>query len=547
MRGKIVNLCMAAMNVLMGIFIFVFTITVEQDKTLMTVQEALVADRILIAMYIIMALVISIDLYQWYTLRRDISYNVAFFIGVFVFLFIFIRSPFISIISIVSGILILVKSMKENLVEIDSTFAISAMALIMAAMVITTIVSFFYQDIAQNIKEKEDKDLLKYTPTYFKYITELEIEDVYINVKRDGKYGYINQNGEVVIDFIYDYASPFVEITMYNKDFHIALVCLDGNSTIILKNRREVMAYRSESEDDNYAAKIAELNNIYTNILNQPGEMVYEVDNIKENMLAAKRYEELSNEYTYRYDYNSQYDIIVTKSNLGLGDTYELARKNDLSTRILLECDAIDYDDKYVYLFKNGSIPYYDVNENKQGWITENGRMVQMDGRAQILEFIDHKILIRDYSESVPWIYFIDESRKQVSDKYKDIYIHDDRYIVKDSNNRYQILDKEFNRLFNMDYDFIDTSLVSCGLYVCMNTSTGIEFNDYNFAKMDLKIMNFNGDIIVDNVEQVYSEYYEVSNDKTVSFANRYNDFLVDIRDIEYKFVGDKFYEKYLK
>ena len=76
---------------------------------------------------------------------------------------------------------------------------------------------------------------------------------------------------------------------------------------------------------------------------------------------------------------------------------------------------------------------------------------------------------------------------------------------------------------------------------------TGIEFNDYNFAKMDLKIMNFNGDIIVDNVEQVYSEYYEVSNDKTVSFANRYNDFLVDIRDIEYKFVGDKFYEKYLK
>ena len=70
----------------------------------------------------------------------------------------------------------------------------------------------------------------------------------------------------------------------------------------ILKNRREVMAYRSESEDDNYAAKIAELNNIYTNILNQPGEMVYEIDNVKENMLAAKKYEEISSEYTYRYE-----------------------------------------------------------------------------------------------------------------------------------------------------------------------------------------------------------------------------------------------------
>ena len=161
--------------------------------------------------------------------------------------------------------------MKENLVEIDSTFAISVMVLVMAAAIITTIVTIFYQDIGQNIKEKEDKDLLKYDVGFFKYITELEIEDVYINVKKDGKYGYINQNGDVVIDFVYDYASPFIEITMYNKNFHVALVCKEGTSTIILKNKREVMAYRSESADENYSAKKAELANIYTNILNQPG------------------------------------------------------------------------------------------------------------------------------------------------------------------------------------------------------------------------------------------------------------------------------------
>lgn len=547
MRGKIVNLCIGAANILLGILILVFTLVVEQDIKLMTVQESQVVDGILTSLYIIMAVTILIDLYQWYTHRRDLSFNVAFFLGVFAFIFLFIKHPLVSIVPIISGILIFIKSLKENLVEIDSTFAISVMVLVMAAAIITTIVTIFYQDIGQNIKEKEDKDLLKYDVGFFKYITELEIEDVYINVKKDGKYGYINQNGDVVIDFVYDYASPFIEITMYNKNFHVALVCKEGTSTIILKNKREVMAYRSESADENYSAKKAELANIYTNILNQPGEMRYEIKNFKDNILLAKRYEELPTEYTYRYDYSDEYDIVITKSNLGLEDIYELAKKDDINTRIKLDCDDLHYDDKYVYLFSNGSIPYYNLAENKQGWFTGTGKKIQMDGKAQILDFIDDKILIRDYSESVPVVYFIDETRKQVSDKYKDIYIHDDRYLVKDSNDRYQILDKEFNRLFNIDYDYVDTSLISCGLYICMNTSSGVSFNDFNFAKLSVDVINFDGEIIVRGAEQIYSEFYDISDDRLKPYANRYNEFLTNFRDVEFNFVGDKFYEKYLK
>ena len=547
MRGKIVNLCIGAMNILMGIFILIFALNVEHDKTLMTVQETLVVNRILIAMYIIMGLVIAVDLYQWYMHRRDLSFNVAFFLGIFVFMFLFIKSPLISIISFTSGILILIKSLRENLVEIDSTFAISAISLIMIAMVIVSIVSLFYKDIAQDIKESEDKDLLKYSSDYFKYITELEILDPYINVKIDGKYGYINQYGEPVIDFVYDYASPFIEINMYNKQFYIALVCQDGTSTIILKNKREVMAYRSESADENYDAKITELKNIYTNVLVQPGEMKYEISNFTYNILLSPKYETLSSDYTYKYAYNNDYDIVVTESEFGLGKTYELAKKDDVNLRVNLDCEDIDYDEKYVYLFSNGYIPFYSISENKQGWFTGSGRRIVMDGRAQILDFIDDKILIRDYSEGTPSIYFIDESRNQVSNKYKDIYIYEDRYIVKDSNNMYQILDKEFNKVFNMDYDFINTSVVSAGLYVCMNTESGIDFNDYNYAKMDLTILNTNGEVVLENVEQIYSEFYKISNDKTKSFANRYSDFLTKIKDVEYNFVGDKFYEKYLK
>lgn len=547
MSGKIVNLCIAGLNFLFGVFILVFTLNVEQDKTLMTVQEALVVNRILIVTYIVMAIVIIIDTYEWYTHRRDLSFNVAFFIGIFVFIFIFIKSPLVSIISMLSGILILNKTLKENLIEIDSTLWISVMALIMAVIVILSIVSLCYKDIAQNIKEKEDKDLLKYTSGYFKYITELEVYDPYINIQLDGKYGYINQYGDIVIDFEYDYASPFVEINMYNKEFHIALVCKDGTSHIILKNKREVMAYRSESADDNYEAKIAELKNIYTNVLEQPGEMKYEVDDVKNNINKAPKYEELPTDYTYRYNYNGTYDLLVTKSNLGLGDTYELARKDDLNLRVKLDCDAIAYDEKFVYLYSDGSIPFYNIDESRQGWFTSNGKKVAMDGKAQILEFIDDKILIRDYTDGTQSVYFIDSSRRQVSNKYKDIYIHNDIYLVKDNNNMYQILDKNFTKIFNIEYDFVDTSLLSAGLLVCMDTEEGIDFNDYNFADMKLDLINLNGEVIAQGLTQVYGDYYKISNERTVSFANRYNDFLTEIKDVEYNFVGDKFYEKYLK
>ena len=58
---------------------------------------------------------------------------------------------------------------------------------------------------------------------------------------------------------------------------------------------------------------------------------------------------------------------------------------------------------------------------------------------------------------------------------------------------------------------------------------------------------NFDGEIIVRGAEQIYSEFYDISDDRLKPYANRYNEFLTNFRDVEFNFVGDKFYEKYLK
>ena len=331
---------------------------------------------------------------------------------------------------------------------------------------------------------------------------------------------------------------------MYDKNFAVALVCKDGSSIIILKNGRKVLTYRSESADENYDAKMQELEDIYKNTFKQSGEMQTEINKINNNIAKIPVYIETGEvDYTYRYDYNVEYDLVVTKSSMGLSDKYELARKDNLDIRIDLDCDAIAYDENYAYIFSNGTIPFYDISKKEQGWFTGYGKKVTMSGKAQILDFIDDKILIRNYNNDT--VYFIDDKGNILSEVYKDIYVLQDRYIVKGENNKYKVIGKDFQKIFENEYDVVDPYLVNYGLYIVANTSDGVEFNKYSYAKMNFSLLNSNGEVILDNIEQIYGNFYKISTDKSENYATRYTNFLEDIKDIEYDFVGDNFYNQY--
>lgn len=546
MRGKIVNLCIGFLNILYGVLILVYTTYVPQDETLLTVQENTVTKAVLFAIYAILAAVFIINFIQYYNHIKNNTFKTGYMLALFMVSFIFIKQPAIASFTIIAGLIIVINSLRENLVEIDSTTAISITVLIMALIVIIMGISLSYKQIGVYIKDKENENETSFKPSYFKYITELGIDDVYINVKKDGKYGYINQNGEVVIDFKYDYASPFIKIVQYNKIFDIALVCIDGSSQIILKNERLVMSYRTESSDENYSAKWQELENIYKNVLGQVTEMETEVPYISNNILRVPVYvDDFEKEYTYRYDYNEEYDLIVTKSLLGLSDKYELAKKDNLDIRINLEANDLDYDENYLYLFSNDTIPYYDLANREQGWFTNYGKKISMTGRAQILDFFGEDILIKNYNDKT--IYFIDSEENIKSEAYRDIYVtrNRDRYIVKTLENKYKVIDTEYNKVIENEYDIVDPYLSNVGIYIVANVENDIEFNPYGFAKMNFSIINSNGEVIIDNVEQVYKNFYQISNDKSVAYATRYSQVLEKMKSIEFYFVGDKFYKNY--
>ena len=544
MRGKIVNLCIACMNLLFGLLIIIYTIYVPQDKTLITVQENYVIKYILLAIYSILGITVLINLVQSYNHKSDTTFNIGYMIGIFSISFIFIKQPVIGIFNIISGLIILFKSLKENLVELNSTTGISISIVIMVAIAITVVVTVNYNKIVERIKNKENKNELAYKQDYFKYITELDIETPYINIKKDGKFGYINPKGECVIDFKYEYASPFIEITAFNKKFYIALVCQNGSSYIILKNERKVLSYKSESEEDNYKAKLEELENIYKNTLQQTEEMKYEIEKIDNNINKIPVYEEdEQKDYDFRYNYNEEYDLIITQSNLGLGDKYQLAKKDDLNIRITLETSNIDYDSNFLYLYSNGTLPFYEISKKTQGWYTSYGKKTPMTGKAQILDFFDEKILLKNYNDNT--IYFINSQGNMLSETYKDIYIcNDGRYIVKDKDNYLRIIDNEYNNVFDKKYAVINPRLISKDLYLVLDSTENIKFNDYGLANFNWSIMNNNGEIILDGIEQIYDQIYELPKDKKSNNEN-YTTFENELKKLDYKFVGDKFYSEY--
>lgn len=547
MRGKIVNLCIGFMNILFGVLILIYTLNVPQDQTLLTVQEQAVTKIILFGIYAVLAVVLIINVIQYYNNIKDNTFKTGYMLALFVVSFIFIKQPAIASFTVISGIIVMFNSIRENLVEIDSTTAISITVLIMVAIVLLMGVSLSYKQIGTYIKDKKNENELEFKPTFFKYITELGINDIYINVKKDGKYGYIDQNGEIRIDFKYDYASPFIKIVQYNKVFDIALVCEDGSSKIILKNERVVMSYRSESSHENYDAKWNELEQIYRDTLGQgTADIVTEAPLVVDNKSKVPAYkEDYETDYTYKYDYNYEYDVIVTKSSLGLGDIYELAKKDNSDIRLNLDTKGLDYDENYLYLFSNGTIPYYDISNREQGWFTSYGKKNAMTGRAQILDFFDERLLLKNYNDKT--IYFIDGEGNKLSDEYRSIYVCQDneRYIVKDLQNKYKVIDRNYDQIFEGEYDVFDPYLANYGLYIVDNTEEDIEFNDYGYAKMHFSILNAQGQVIIDNVEQAYKNYYKISKDKSIAYSTRYSQFLDELKSIRYDFVGDKYYVNY--
>ena len=543
MKGKYVNLVLGIMNAFVGILILIYSKVIPEDILSVTIQEMSVINIINIALFALLVITAIINILYVFINRKDKIFCFGYLLGIFAILFIPIHAIYICTFSFMSALIIIIMSLKENMVDVNNMVMISIVVTIIGLIIVLSGTCFAYKWIGEQIRDKDNEGELKYSNDFFKYITELDIDDIYINVKNEeGKWGYINQDGNTVIDFKYDYASPFININVYNKNFKIALVCDSKSTKIILKNERKVLSYKTESNNNDYSRKLEELNNIYKNTLNQTGEMKYEIARNKEDYLEKRPvYVEQTEDYTYRYDYNNEYDVIITESITGK-NKYELARKSNINIRFTLECDSLDYDSNYLYVYKNGFIPFYNISSREQGWFNSVGKKTIMQGKAQILELVDDVILLKNYNDNT--VYFIDKSGNIVSPVYKEVYVCDNYYIVKNTNNKFMFIDKQYQKMFEEEFDYVNTAFSYLNIYICANLGENVTFNDYGYANINYQLITSDA-VSLGQYQDIYNLDCKISTNKKENYIDRYNQFLNSIGTLNCKYVGDKFYINY--
>lgn len=544
MRGKLVNAIVGGMNFVFGILALLFKFYLP-SLSVATQQEIKVVTEVNSYVFILM---IVVALFNFVTLIfncKDKIFLFSYVLAILSSCFYFLDFNYIGVLYILAALLIEIQVLRENVIFTNSTIYIVCVSVVIVAIGIAAVNLLTYKDRVEKIVKQEAKGYVEYQESYFKNISVLDEDaEFYINVKRDGKWGYVNSNGDVKIDFEYDYASPFITISKYDKNFDIALVCKDDVSSIILKNKRNVMTFKNEISIDDYDAQFQKLKDLYVDTFKQTDDIENNINLVDtSNMKSIDAYEGFS----YRYPFNDEYDIYITVSQIGGKNRYEFLKKDNPNIKVSIDCDNLKFDERHLYVFSNGYLPFYKTSENIQGWYTKETKRVEINGNIQILDFFDQNILMKDYDSET--VYFANEGGERISPVYKDIFVLNEMYIVKNEENKYIIIDKNFNKVLDIEYDYMNPILLNKGILICANLPAKVNFNSYGFPNninydlidvygKKITLKNVDGSVI-DNPS--YTEVFYLSNKKTVS---NYDSYISNLTDIKYDFVGDEFYKK---
>jgi len=267
------------------------------------------------------------------------------------------------IFTIISGILIIRTLSKNNYIEKDNFFASTIIIIMMGIIGLSAISLSQYKKIAEYIKKREDINLTAYNPEYFKYVEEIPDKSIYINVKLNGKYGYINKSGETKIDFKYDYATPFYKIRAYDKTFELAAVSTKNTTDVIMKNERKVMSYNSEYANEDHEGKRDEFVKILKDVIGEKNPEL-EVSNKYNGFATRNIYEDAKNSNEKRYQFTDKYDVLASPYKyINEKSIMKLLLKNKETSEALIDYITYYTKDNITEIddnFKNKS-EYYDL------------------------------------------------------------------------------------------------------------------------------------------------------------------------------------------
>ena len=538
MKGKKTNIFLGILNIILGLLLIMYVwYMLHNNKLELTRHQRFVMNiehNIIFGISVVICFINFV--FSIFNMKK--GYYFVFYLFSLVGIITFFTPSYIyPIFTIISGILIIRTLSKNNYIEKDNFFASTIIIIMMGIIGLSAISLSQYKKIAEYIKKREDINLTAYNPEYVKYVEEIPDKSIYINVKLNGKYGYINKSGETKIDFKYDYATPFYKIRAYDKTFELAAVSTKNTTDVIMKNERKVMSYNSEYANEDHEGKRDEFVKILKDVIGEKNPEL-EVSNKYNGFATRNIYEDTKNSNEKRYQFTDKYDVLIQKSEITEKEIYTLVTKRDLLKNskskgdyIKLNAEQLIHDDNYLYVYNNGFLPYFSPSKKEQGWFNLQGKKYTLNNNVQIEVFEDKRLAIKRKPRKIT--YFAsneDEDLKAISPIYKEVIPDGDNYIVKNMNEKWQIVDKNFQPRTKLEYDIFISTLITEGIYIFANIDNGIEIDDYGYAKLRYTMIDRNLNVIGTNLEEMYNFNIKYLNRNSDEEYRRYIEKLKDPR-----------------
>lgn len=267
-----------------------------------------------------------------------------------------------------------------------------------------------------------------------------------IAVEKDGKIGYINQNEEVIIEFIYDEATAFhMGTAIVKKDDNYYLIDDEGN---MLTNEGYIWLYKSEENNQVFYKK-----NGKVGLLSESGEII--TDPLFDHIIPFS-------EGVAWYYQNDLYGLIDSSGDIIIEPTYKQVRpfRNGYSVVMIDQLlGLIDKEGQVILNFEYYQM--YDVNDYDQLVVSDSYTNIT-DRIYQLIDVKTKEVLIDDaYSieHSTGPVYHVVNENEQYLYHYKNGILEDFPHEISGFLSIYamslSIDSVEYDVLLNEDYEIV--------------------------------------------------------------------------------------------
>ena len=299
-----------------------------------------------------------------------------------------------------------------------------------------------------------------------------KINDIYIPVVQNNKYGFINDSGQEKIACQYDAVSDFIELKIDSDLYCFAIAKKDDKFYIISKSNDNVVIsgyleenlqriYKYEMTVNNDVVDYVHVCNMSYSILTKNGINNREIEK-SSNVINLNK----NNDGLYSFNnenYSMLIELIYSESEEYPKEKVIITKNNGEQESSIVYFPYLDLYDATMQLFSNGYIGFEDEDNNVNGWFDDNGNKVTISNNYIINDIKDNKVILKedntedyDTMDEVTEHYFVIDMAGNLLLQTTVLYVYDDIYLVENENKKMVIMDKDLHVISN-EYDKIIT------------------------------------------------------------------------------------------